>query len=352
MHLTEPDRRGGRATRFIAIAAMAAVLVSACSSSASPSPSPTAAPTSTPAMTEAPTATAAPTPTFPMTVDAGSGAITLDAAPQRIYAWGFQPTDELATLGVVPVGFTARGGMPPYLGVSWPDAAALGEPPSLEEVVALNPDLIISDSSNDNTSIESVGVPILQIRANSIKDAFDQLAIIGQITGTADKAAAFTDEYNTLLSDTQAKIGAQPPVSTMIVYPGVEPGILGMWLDNSFIGTLVSSLGTNYALKQADLSGTDLEGTNADRASSLGLVQLGLEKLIQVNPDTLFVLGTQDFVDSLAGNPAWASLNAVKNKRVYLFDRNLWSRDRGPTAALLVVKQARNALYPDIFPAP
>ncbi len=135
-----------------------------------------------------------------------------------------------------------------------------------------------------------------------------------------------------------------------MVYPGVEPGILGMWLDNSFIGTSVSALGMDYALKQSDLTPTDLEGTNGDRASSLGLVQLGLEKLVSVNPDTLFVLGTQDFIDSLAANPAWASINAVKNDRVYLFDRDLWSRDRGPLAAKLVLEQARHALYPEIFP--
>jgi len=349
MHVTEPRHQRGRAARGFAFAAAAAMLVAACSSS-SPTPTPvppTAAPTTAP---ESAAPTTAPAPTFPMTVDAGSGSVTIEAAPQRIYAWGFQPVDELAVLGVEPVGYSSRGGLAPYLGVSWANAKELGEPPSLEEVVALNPDLIISDNSNDNTALEGLGVPILKIRANSVKEAFDQLGVIGEITGKSDVAKTFTDAYETELADTQAKIGAQPSISTAIVYPGVEPGILGMWLDNSFIGTLIVSLGPDYALKQSELSATDLEGTNGDRASSLGLVQLGLEKLVAVNPDTLFVLGTQDFIDSLGANPAWASINAVKNGRVYLFDRNLWSRDRGPMAAKLVIEQARHALYPDIFP--
>jgi ABC-type Fe3+-hydroxamate transport system substrate-binding protein len=338
----------GRPSRAIAGAVMVAVVAAACSGGATPSPIPTAAATPTAAPTEGPTAT----PAFPMTIDAGYGAVTLDAAPQRIYAWGFQPIDEMAVLGVEPVGFSSRGSkLPPFLNLTW-TAQALGEPPSLEEVVALEPDFIISDNSNDNTAVEAVGVPIFKIRANSVKDAFDQLALIGQIVGKEDVAAQFTADFNAELADTQAKIGAQPAVKTMIVYPGAEPGILGMWLDNSFIGTLVSSLGADYGLKQAELSSTDLEGTNADRATSLGLVQLGLEKLVQVNPDVLFVLGTQDFVDSLAANPAWASLNAVKDNRVSLFDRDLWSRDRGPSAAKIVIEQARYALYPDIFPAP
>ena len=351
MHVTEPRRQRGRAARGFAFAAAAAMLVAACSSS-SPTPTPAPATTAPSMAPESAAPTTAPAPTFPMTVDAGSGSVTINAAPQRIYAWGFQPMDELAALGVEPVGFSSRNGgpVPPYLGVTWSNAQALGEPPSLEEVVALNPDLIISDNSNDNTALETVGAPILKIRANSVKDAFDQLLLIGQITGKSDVAQAYTDAYNAELADTQTKIGAQPSVSTAIVYPGVEPGILGMWLDNSFIGTSVSALGMDYALKQSDLTPTDLEGTNGDRASSLGLVQLGLEKLVSVNPDTLFVLGTQDFIDSLAANPAWASINAVKNDRVYLFDRDLWSRDRGPLAAKLVLEQARHALYPEIFP--
>lgn len=286
-----------------------------------------------------------------MTVDAGYGAITLDAMPTSVFAWGYQPVDELAVLGYEPAGFVTRvEQVPAYLNTSWPDALALGEPPSLEQVVALAPDLIISDNSNDNAALDGVGAPILKIRANEYLQAFDELILIGRILGLEEVAQQYTDEFKAELADTQAKIAAEPSVSVMIVYPGVEPGVLGMWLDSSFIGTLIADLGTEYALKLDELAGTDLEGDNANRATSFGLVQLGLEKVVQIDPDVVFVLGTDDFVASLAENPAWATLSAVAADRVFVFDRDLWSRDRGPAAARLIIEQARAALYPDVFP--
>jgi iron complex transport system substrate-binding protein len=334
--------------RFATVAAAAALLVGACTSGA-PTPAPTAAPTTAP--TTAPTASPSEASTFPMTVDAGYGAITLDAMPTSVFAWGYQPVDELAVLGYEPAGFVTRvEEVPGYLDTTWPNAVALGEPPSLEQVVALEPDLIISDNSNDNTAIEDVGAPILKIRANDYMQAFDELILIGGILGLEDVAQQYTDEFKAELADTQSKIAAEPEVSVMIVYPGVEPGILGMWLDSSFIGTLIADLGTNYALKLDELGDTDLEGDNANRATSFGLVQLGLEKIVQVNPDVLFVLGDEAFVTSLGENPAWATLGAVANDRVFVFDRDLWSRDRGPAAARLIIEQAREALYPDVFP--
>ncbi len=332
--------------RRLAVVAVAAALAIGACTDGSPTQSPT--PTATPVT---PTAMPTEASAFPMTVDAGYGAITLDAMPTSVFAWGYQPVDELSVLGYEPAGYATRvEAVPPFLNTTWPNAVALGEPPSLEQVVAMGPDLIISDNSNDNAALEDVGAPILKIRANEYLQAFDELILIGQILGLEDVAQQFSDNFKAKLADIQAKIAAEPSVTVMIVYPGVEPGVLGMWLDSSFIGTLVADLGTDYALKLADLGDTDLEGDNANRATSFGLVQLGLEKVVQVNPDVLFVLGTDDFVASLAENPAWATLNAVTNDRVSVFDRDLWSRDRGPAAAQIIIEQASHALYPTVFP--
>jgi iron complex transport system substrate-binding protein len=291
------------------------------------------------------------TPIGERTFDTGSGSVTITGIPERPYAWGFELIDILSVLGVEPVGFTSRNGgpVPEYLGVDWSDAVQLGEPPALEEVVALDPDIILSDASNDNTAVEDIA-PVLPVRANSYQDALDQLITLGEMFGKEQEAQDFVDMFNEELADTQDQIGEQDPVTSMVVYPGAEPGVLGMWLDTSFTGSLIAALGTDYALKADELSGTDLEGDNADRATNLGLVQLGLEKVVQLDPDVIFVLGDEQFLIDLGQNPAWAALQAVTGERIYLFDRDKWSRARGPVAALEIVKEARHALYPEIFP--
>jgi iron complex transport system substrate-binding protein len=328
--------------RWLAVT-IAAALLAACSS---PGTSPSAS-----SSQAAATDSAAATPVGERTFDAGSGSVTITGIPERPYAWGFELIDILSVLGVEPAGYTSRGGgvVPDYLGVTWPNAQQLGEPPALEQVVALDPDIILSDASNDNAVVEDIA-PLLPVRANSYQDALDQLALIGEIFGKEQEAQDFIDMFNQELEDTQAQIADQPELSSMVVYPGAEPGVLGMWLDSSFTGSLIDALGTDYALKLDELSGTDLEGDNEGRANDLGLVQLGLEKVVQLDPDVIFVLGDEQFLTDLGQNAAWSSLTAVTGERVYLFDRDKWSRARGPVAALAMIKEARNALYPDIFP--
>jgi iron complex transport system substrate-binding protein len=323
------------------------LLLGACSSQASTSAQSSESADASESASEEATST----PVGERTFDAGSGAVTITGIPERPYAWGFELIDILSVLGVEPVGFTSRNGgpVPDYLGVDWQNASQLGEPPALEEIVALEPDIILSDASNDNTAVEDIA-PVLPVRANSYQDALDQLILLGEMFGKEQDAQDFVDMFNEELSDTQDQIGEQDAVTSMVVYPGAEPGVLGMWLDTSFTGSLIAALGTDYALKADELSGTDLEGDNADRATNLGLVQLGLEKVVQLDPDVIFVLGDEQFLTDLGQNAAWTSLQAVTGERVYLFDRDKWSRARGPVAALHIVREARNALYPEIFP--
>lgn len=291
-----------------------------------------------------------------VTVDAGYGAVTLDYVPQRVFVDGVQGIEVLAVLGVEPVGWTTRGieTFPDWLDVDWSDSVNLGNPPSLEILVGLEPDFILGEFGNDNAPYEEIA-PILAIRANSYEQSLTQLLQLGAVLDRQEEAQAFVDEFNQLIEETQAAIeGQESLLSTAIVYPGREPGILGMWLDQSHVGSIISALGVEHALKLAELTGSDLEGPNAFRAAQYRLVQLSLEKIIEVDPDSLFILALPPdaLITELSEHTAWAALTAVKEGRLYGFDRNIWSRSRGPVGAKLILLQARNALYPELFPSP
>ena len=317
--------------------------------------------TTSPASEETTTTTAAPdttttTEAMSRIFDTGYGEpVEIPEIPQATYVWGVQGMESLAVIGVEPVAYSNRfEAVPPWFGIDWPNAVALGQPPAVENLVALQPDLLISDEGNDIVTIEELA-PILTLRANSYQDTIDQLRIIGQVYGNEEAAEAFIADFEAKLAETQAQIdtGGEAP-RIMIVYPGVEPGVLGMWLDSSFIGSLLEALGADMALKLDELAGDDLAGDNANRATSFGLVQLGLEKIIDVDPDALFVLGSppEDLIAELEGIAAWDTITAVQNGEVYGFDRDLWSRSRGPIAMGLILEEARYALYPDVFDPP
>ena len=284
------------------------------------------------------------------TFDVGYGPTTIDGIPQRVYTWGLQQTETLSVLGIEPVGYTTRGDspMPFWFNTEWTETTPLAQPPALELVVALEPDFILSNESNDVSAMRDVA-PVLRMRANSYGESMSQLRTVGEIFGLEDVAQAFIDGFYEELNETIAAIEGRDPVTVMVVYPGLEPGILGMWMDTSFTGSLVNALGTEYALTGRTLTVGDLGGRNLEFSTRYGLVQLGLEKLIELDPEVLFVLGTESFLADLGDNAVWSAISAVANGQVHLFDRDLWSRSRGPLAALIMLREARAALYPDLF---
>ncbi len=284
------------------------------------------------------------------TFDVGYGPTTVDGIPQRVYTWGLQQTETLSVLGIEPVAYTTRGDspMPFWFNTEWTETTPLAQPPALELVVALEPDFILSNESNDVSAMRDVA-PVLRMRANSYGESMSQLRTVGEIFGLEDVAQAFIDGFYEELNETIAAIEGRDPVTVMVVYPGLEPGILGMWMDTSFTGSLVNALGTEYALTGRTLTVGDLGGRNLEFSTRYGLVQLGLEKLIELDPEVLFVLGTESFLADLGDNAVWSAISAVANGQVHLFDRDLWSRSRGPLAALIMLREARAALYPDLF---
>lgn len=350
--------KGQRWSVLVLLIALALV-ASACGDDAGDETTTTAAESTTTAAGA--TTTAAPdetttTETMSRIFDTGYGEpVEIAEVPTATYVWGIQGMESLAVLGVEPVAFSNRfEAVTDWMGVTWTDAVPLGQPPAVENLVVLQPDLLISDEGNDVVAITDLA-PLLTIRANSYQDTLDQLAVMGEVYGKSAEAEAFIADFETRLAETQAQIAGETEAPrVMVVYPGIEPGVLGMWLDTSFIGTLLEALGADMVLELDGLSDADTAGDNANRATSFGLVQLGLEKVIELDPDAIFVLGTppEDLIAELEGNSAWNTLTAVQNEAVYGFDRDLWSRSRGPIAMGLILDQARYQLYPDVFPPP
>lgn len=82
-------------------------------------------------------------------------------------------------------------------------------------------------------------------------------------------------------------------------------------------------------------------------ASSLGrndsLCAIGLDELARLNPAAMALLinpGEKTVLPEWQKSPLWQNLRAVKEGRVYTFDRDLWSKARGIQALRLITKDA------------
>lgn len=77
--------------------------------------------------------------------------------------------------------------------------------------------------------------------------------------------------------------------------------------------------------------------------TSSQLYELSLEGMIAKNPDQIVILFmNRDYrlYERLQNNPLWQQLTAVKNKKVYFADQNIWGKSHGIKALELMYQEA------------
>lgn len=155
-------------------------------------------------------------PAFPVTFTHAHGQTVIPAAPQRIVTWGWGNEDALIALGVVPVGmpFQTYGGgedgVQPWieapLAALGGDAPVMldmsGEPP-IEQIAALQPDLILAVFSG----ITAEQYALLSAIAPTVAYSGDAWTAPWQdITRTIGQAIGKSAEAEQLVADTTAFI--------------------------------------------------------------------------------------------------------------------------------------------------
>ena len=90
------------------------------------------------------------------------------------------------------------------------------------------------------------------------------------------------------------------------------------------------------------VTGVDIEG---------GFVDVSIEQIIAWNPDVIWIPPYASYtVESLLDDPAWSTINAIKNKKVYMCPSSDFEPWDQPTAAVtLGVCWATHKLYPDLY---
>ena len=131
-----------------------------------------------------------------------------------------------------------------------------------------------------------------------------------------------------------AKKNAPPFVAAV-----VTPKSFTVHSNQSFVGSFLEALGRKNALSP-----------RGDQTQ----YELSLEGLVALNPQTLVLFTAPDetpITQEWKKNPLWQKLSAVQRGRVYVFDRDNWTRGRGPLALKLMVAQAiESRLLPDTAP--
>lgn len=191
--------------------------------------------------------------------------------------------------------------------------------PNSEAIIALNPDFVILSSETKEhlalaDTLKNAGINAVYFNVTYFDDYLNMLKTCTEITGKTENYETNGTKVKELVDTHIANASKKesPTVLFMITYSR------GVIVKNS-------ECQTGDMLKE-------LNCTNiADKTPSL-LKEFSVEKIIEENPDFIFVvpmgnddeLATKNLKQSVESNPAWKDLDAVKNGRYKLLPKELF----------------------------
>lgn len=318
--------------RRFAIALALVLVVGACSDS--PDTATQTSATSTPTTTIVPT-TAAPTTTggattttiavtttaaapitegYPVTIDHGTGSVTLEQRPEAIVSMSPTATEILFALGAgnQVAAVDSQSNFPDEAPTS--DLSAFE--PSVEAIAGLEPDLVVLsfDPGDIEAGLTSLGIPVLvQFSALSIEEAFAQMEQLGTASGHSGAAAELVGEIRRTIEELRSELGGRGDPLTY--YHELDDTFYSV-TSSTFIGELYAVAGLENVADPADDEG-------------FGFPQLSPEFILQADPDLIFLADTiccSQSAETIAERPGWNRLSAVQNGSVVELDDDVASR--------------------------
>lgn len=268
----------------------------------------------------------------PVTVtDSRGKEVTLEAPAERVVALEWGEAEMLATLDVMPVGVADVEGYNTWvtaepLDESVQDLGTRSEP-SVESIVALDPDLVVMEIERGAALVKQLEefVPVLVTKGSDASRNLERMredfTMIAEAVGKTSKAEQVLDDFDAALADGRRRIAdAGAAGQSFVMADG--------WQDGNAVsirpfgeGALVSQVAIRLGLENAWQGKVD---------KRWGLGQTDVEGLTTITGDDVRFLynasdGNDVFADGLKGNPIWESLPFVKNDRVHRLTDGIWT---------------------------
>lgn len=265
-------------------------------------------------------------------IDALGNKVTLNEVPDRIISLTPSNTEILFELGLDEeiVGVSDIDNYPAQVA----EKEKVGSMNyNLEMIIALEPDIVFAHESSMSTlaigleQLEAANIPVFVVdNAMSFEETYDTMKVMGMLTGKESEAQAMIEDIQTDIEEVQMTIEGQPSKSAFLVIGGA-PDIYVAG-QGTFMNEMLQTISVDNAVKED------------------GWPMYSPEQFIAANPNSLlFTYAGDDVI--IKNNPAFATMEAVKNNALTVVDGDTTSR-QGPRLAQGVEELAR-AIYPEAF---
>lgn len=279
-------------------------------------------------------------PSLDLTVDRAGAPITLPAKVEKIVSMAPSTTEILIDLGLADKIIAAdtntkKDGLLkhdiPYFDMMKPDA---------EKLIALKPDVVfISGMSNakGNTPFSPLidaGICVVNIpSSSSIEAVYLDIAYIAAVVKQEEKGAKIIANMKKEIEAVRKKGAAiaQDKKKTVYFEIGAAPYMYSLG-TGTFINEMIEIIGAKNIL--------------ADQKSWIAVSD---EMVLAKDPDVILtnVNYIPNPIDEIMARAGWASLKAVKGKKVFGIDTN--SSSRPNHNIIKALKEMAKAVYPEIY---
>lgn len=251
--------------------------------------------------------------------------ITFDEVPENIISVGNGELDIIYALGGELVGRATTYNE--EINKQLADVEQVGNTHEfdLEKIASLRPDVVLANNPlnlKDIASIEGIGSQIILTHANSVSDIQDQITLFGDMIQKQDKATELVADIEQKVADIEAK-ATDAKTRVLLIYGA--PGTYMAALPNSLSGNLLELAG-----------GENIASDYPAIEKYPQYAQLNTERIVEANPEYIFLMTHADpnavkegFIKEMAQNPAWNSIDAVKNERIEILPADLFGDNPG-----------------------
>jgi iron complex transport system substrate-binding protein len=250
-----------------------------------------------------------------VTDDAGR-TVTVAQTPNRIVSLAPSITEDLFALGLgnKVVGDTSYDNYPPAA-VNITKVGGFSTP-NIEKIVSLSPDIVFASNLENNTVLSALsgyGIPTVVISPTSLTGVLNDLSMIGKVTGSTGNSSALVANLTQRMTAYNTSVASHPRVLYLVWYDPIKSAGA-----DTFEGDIITHAGGINVAQLANVSGY---GT------------LSKESIVALNPSVIIANSAMNStaVQQVKSDPALATVDAVKNNKIFILDSDVISRP-GPRA--------------------
>ncbi|MGF1910950.1 iron-siderophore ABC transporter substrate-binding protein [Vibrio kasasachensis] len=256
--------------------------------------------------------------------------------PKRVVTLFQGATDTAVALGIQPIGIVDSWAQKPtyqYLRTKLIDVKHVGleTQPNLEEIAALNPDLIIGAKSRHEKIYPQLEQIAPTVMTSNVYDFRYTLELVGEATNRSEQANRLREQWQNKVASFRTALKEKHsnwPLTASII--DVRSDHLRLYLQDSFPGAVLNDIGFLAPLP---------------KRSGWGIKLKTKEALPSINADVFFVmlhsdeLIVKDNYQAWVSHPLWKVLKAPREKQVHQVDEITWILSGGIVGANLMLNQ-------------